>query len=590
VSEDQDFLKELQKEFLDELQFLLEACEESYLKIENPDVRVEELAKIFRLAHSIKGAGAAVGFTDLAGFAHVVEDCLAILRATPELVDTATISILLKSGDAIKSRIELLRSDNPAPWDIDPLKAEVKAFTALLEQRKSELSGEEVSAPPAPPAPSGAVVSNATASNVSARTAEDVPAPVPKPEEAHAPAAKVESYAIKVDSGRVESILNIVGELVVIKSQIINESFKTPGNTRLNTVVSLLDKTIRELQDRTLGMRMTPLKSLFLKTQRVARDLSVRLKKPIDFVLVGEDIEIDRNMVEQLSDPLVHLIRNCIDHGIELPAARKEKGKSEKGLITLSAQQLGGRVVIRISDDGNGINRDRIVKKAKEVGLLPETADVATMPDAAVFDLLFAPGFSTAEKVTDISGRGVGMNVVKENLEALKGRIDVESTFGKGSTFKISVPLTTSITDGMLISVDGQVYILPMDGIRELVDLREAGLVKVHSGDQLLSVRGRFFPLVKLNRKLRSLYHEIDAKPVDQKGNKDMVVLYEHEKGMVALEVDAVLGQTQVVMKPLGNGVKEGEGVAGAAILGDGKVALLLDVNTMIPDLSSLAA
>ncbi len=580
MSEDQDFLRELQKEFLDELQFLLEACEESYLKIENPDVRVEELAKIFRLAHSIKGAGAAVGFSDLAAFAHVVEDCLAILRSHPQLVDTATISILLKCGDAIKNRIDDLRGENPPAWDVEDLKAEVVAFNQALEKRKADLAAHPED--DGPPTPSTSLAEGANIPSVLGIQATVEEPPVPKEPDHHS-SHRLESSTIKVDASRVESLLNIVGELVVLKSQILNEAFKQTGNSRLNTVVTLLDKAIRELQDRTLGMRMTPLKSLFLKTQRVARDLSVRLKKPIDMVLEGEDIEIDRTMVEQLSDPLVHLVRNCIDHGIETPEKRRQKGKKDRGLITLSAQQVGGRVVIRITDDGAGIDRDRVAAKAKQTGLLGPEVDAAALPDAKIFELLFAPGFSTAEKVTDISGRGVGMNVVKENLEALKGRIDVESTFGQGSSFRISVPLTTAITDGMLVSVDGHIYILPMDGIRELVDLKDSGLVKMHSGEQVLNIRGKFFPLFRLADRLRSTYH---GRPsgVAHDATKDMVVLYQHETGQVALEVDAVLGQTQVVMKPLGQSIRDSEGIAGAAILGNGKVALLLDVDGMVAD------
>ncbi len=565
MSEDQDFLRELQKEFLDELQFLLEACEESYLKIEQPENRADELAKIFRLAHSIKGAGAAVGFNDLSEFAHTLEDCLVILRSRPELVDTETISILLKSGDAIKKRIEDLRQIPPPAWDISILKAELKAFTQQLDLRRQSLSGDS--------------------SEESALPPEFIPIPLdepPVPRGETEPIQKVESYTVKVDSNRVDTLLNLVGELVVLKSQILNESHKVAGSKRLNTVVGLLDKTIRELQDKTLGMRMTPLKSLFLKTQRIARDLSVRLRKPIDVVLEGEDIEIDRTMVEQISDPLMHLVRNCVDHGIESPEKRQAAGKPERGLIKITAQQVGGRVLLRIGDDGGGIPRDRVIQKAITMKLLDASADIDALSDATIFDLLFMPGFSTAEKVTDISGRGVGMNVVRENLEHLKGRIEVESTLGKGTAFKLSIPLTTSITDGMLISVEGQTYILPIDGIRELVNLGDGKVVRMHSGDQLLNMRGKFYPFLHLADFLRSSYHTPNPGEAPKRTPKDMVVLYEVETGIVALEVNAVIGQTQVVMKPLAQGVRDREGIAGAAILGDGKVALLLDVNGIV--------
>lgn len=567
MSEDSDFLRELQTEFLDELQFLLEACEESYMKIENPDVRVEELAKIFRLAHSIKGAGSTAGFNDLASFAHVMEDCLVVLRANPELVDSATITLLLKCGDAIKDRAHDLRAENPVPWDISELKKETAEFTLILRERQSRPSV----VPPPLTFPRDVV--------------EEVVVPTPstQDEPLSAVTSKPESTTIKVDSARVETLLNIVGELVVIKSQILNEVLHLKNEPRLNSVVALLDKTIRELQGRTLSMRMTPLKSLFLKMQRVARDLSLRLGKPLEIVLSGEEIEIDRTMVESLSDPLLHLVRNCLDHGLEVPERRREKGKPEKGRLTLSAQQAGDRVVLHIADDGAGIHRERVIKKAVEAGLVDPKVDPSKLSDGEVFEFLFAPGFSTAEKVTDISGRGVGMNVVKEALNALRGRIEVSSEFGKGAAFKIAVPLTTAITDGMLVSVEGRTYILPMHGIRELVDAGASQHVLLQSGQRLLKVRDTLFPICPLAAQLRNAYKAfpMEAGETAAKG-KEMAIVYEHETGCVALEVDAVLGQAQVVTKPLRGRAQQSDGIGGAAILGDGKVALLLDIDGLI--------
>jgi two-component system chemotaxis sensor kinase CheA len=564
VSEESDFLRELQKEFLDELQFLLEACEESYMKIESPDVRVEELAKIFRLAHSIKGAGASVGFNDLASFAHVVEDCLVVLRANPELVDSSTITLLLKCGDAIKDRIHELRADVPVAWDISELKKETADYTLVLKERQSNPS---VVPPPL---------------IFPRNLAEETPVILPVPQDEplhHAP--RVESTTIKVDSGRVENILNIVGELVVIKSQILNELQHVRGEPRLASVVSLLDKTVRELQSRTLGMRMTPLKSLFLKLQRVARDLSVRLGKPVEVVLSGEEIEIDRIMVESLSDPLMHLVRNCMDHGLESPEKRREKGKVEKGKLVLAARQVGDRVVLRIGDDGAGIHRERVIQKAIEAGLVGEHEDPNNLTDSEVFEFLFAPGFSTADKVTELSGRGVGMNVVKEALTALKGRIEVDSELGKGTSFKISVPTTTAITDGMLVSVEGRTYILPMHGIRELVDVESDAIVQMQSGQRLLKVRDTLVPVCPLAEQLKNAYDRFPTQAAGPVTGHEMAIVYEVENGTVALEVDAVLGQAQVVTKPLRGRAQQCEGIGGAAILGDGKVALLLDIASL---------
>jgi two-component system chemotaxis sensor kinase CheA len=595
MSDDSDFMAELQRDFLDEVTFLLEQCEESYLKLDQPACRVEELGRIFRLAHSMKGAGSAVGFLDLAGFAHKVEDCLSLLRAHPELVDIEIISILLRAGDAFKQRIDMLKRKDPTPWDIEALQAEVKALTASIEERAGLAPVPSVGVAAPAPLPSAEEIAAALASfdvpppavavkdefwgdlpSMAAKAEKVAPAALPAsaaPTVSAAPTASV-STSIKIDTDRVESVLNLVGELVVIKSQLMTQCGDYASDLKLGTIVSLMDKTIRELQEKTLSMRMTPLKSLFLKTQRIIRDLSLKLDKPIEFKMSGEDTEIDRTMVELLSDPLMHIARNSLDHGIEKSELRKSRGKVEKGSIHLSAQQTGGRVVVKITDDGGGMNRDRILAKAVEKGLIPPSQDPASITDKQVFQFIFAPGFSTAEKVTDVSGRGVGMDVVKTNIERLKGTIEIESREGSGSCLTISIPLTTSITDGMIVQVGEQPYIVPMDSIMELVDLSPSTLVEMHSGQKVVNHRGSILPLVDL-RRLLSREPEVDA--ATESGEGKMVVLVETGRQIIALRVAQVLGQTQVVLKPLGESFKQVQGVAGAAILGDGKVGLVLD-------------
>ena len=312
MDDDSSFDEEIKREFLDEVTGLLEECEESYLKLEDPSCRVEELGKIFRVVHSMKGAGSSVGFSDLASFAHVVEDCLSLLRNRPDFVDSAVISILLKSCDEFKKRIAMLKAKDNSPWLIDEFKAEVKEFTDRLS--RNNISTSESSQP----------VSMWDELN-------DYTQQEHKTQNTQNTQSAIQSAgSIKVDAERIESVLNIAGELLVLKSQLENHCKVYSGDGRLKYLLSLVDKSISEMHDRTLRMRMMPLKSLFLKTQRVIRDLSVKLGKPVDFQMSGETTQIDRTMVDILSDPLMHIARNSLDHGIETSEARKGRGKSEK--------------------------------------------------------------------------------------------------------------------------------------------------------------------------------------------------------------------------------------------------------------------
>ncbi len=583
-------MAELQGDFLAEVTFLLEQCEESYLQLENPEVRGEELGKIFRMAHSMKGTGAAVGFTDLAQFAHQVEDCLTVLRNDPSLVTTEVVTLLLRCGDAFRTRIEQLKRKDAAPWDIGALEAEVQAMLAKLQSPESgpvapsivtEAQALAVAAPDPEIHPESvlndaaweALAASAQASvehqaSVATSSSQGPVGPsgsvqAPSTTDARA-AASSKREVLKIDSERVESVLNLVGELVVLKSQLINRC--AGAETGLGQLVSLIDKTVRELQDKTLSMRVTPLKSLFLKTQRVVRDLSVKLEKPIEFVMEGEETEIDRGMVDALADPLMHLARNSLDHGVESAQGRAAAGKSAKGMIYLRAGQRGGRILIELSDDGKGLQRERIVAKAVEKGIVSEDA-AREMTDRQVFSLIFAPGFSTAEQVTDVSGRGVGMDVVKTQVEKLKGNIELESVPGVGTVVRLSLPMTTSILDGMLVRLGDEPFILPMESIRELVDLDESQLVEVMSGRSAWRHRDKLYPVVDMQDGFRS----------GRNGRPKLMAIVDSGGREVALLLSGVAGQSQVVLKSLDDRLRACRGVSGAAILGDGKVALVLD-------------
>ncbi|MEK6772796.1 MAG: chemotaxis protein CheA [Bdellovibrionota bacterium] len=574
-----DFFEEFQKEFLDEASYLLELCEESYLNLERPENRRDELSKIFRLAHSIKATGAAVGFLDISRFTHSIEDCVTILRANPDLVNSEIISLFLRIGDALKYRIKMLKEKSTEAWDVTELENEIKAIAAELAQDHTQTQIH--------PVKSNQVTQVLHPVNGSSPI---MPKPsegkeLPKEKKPNGQNTKSQQTSVKVDTERIDSVLDMVGELVVLKSQLKNEANGSHSTPKMNDLVSLLDKSIRELQDKALGMRMTPLKTLFLKTQRVVRDLSVKLNKPMEFVMTGEETELDRNMVELLGDPLMHIVRNALDHGIEPVDKRKTLGKSEKGTLTLQAQQVGGRVIVKVIDDGGGISRENIIKKAKEVGLTSGGKTPDAMSEQEVLQLIFAPGFSTATCVSDVSGRGVGLDVVKTNIDQLKGNIEIKTEMGKGTSFIISVPLTTSISDGMQVTCEGQAFILPLDRIRELMDIKNETTTKLDEGQEVLNIRGKILPVLNLAKSLKKILDYTRTSQEKQNNNSEIsntiVVVESSTNGLVAIRVQAVVGQVQVVLKPLGEYFLACKEVAGAAILGDGKVALVLDIDNL---------
>ena len=617
IDDQGDFIIQLRKEFLDEVSFLLEQCEESYLKLENPTLRTEELTNIFRLAHSIKGSGTVVGYDDLAEFAHVVEDCLTLLRDLPERVTPEITSLLLKAGDAFKTRVEMLKKNSPDAWNIADLKVQIVATTqALKGVKQSEVptpaltvqTPQEVQSPTATPTvqphqPTLTLVTPPAAiSSMHAAPAKQDPTEHHEHPEHHDTHAHENSHSkssqgvsVKVDSVRIDAVLDLVGELVVIKSQLLQERSRVAHlSIRENEVLALLDKTVRDLQDKTLSMRMTSLKPLFLKVQRTVRDLAIKLNKPIEFTMSGEDIEIDRTMIELLNDPLIHIVRNALDHGIEKGAQRKLLGKTEKGFISMTAKHAGGRIVVEIKDDGSGIDREKVLAKAINNKIISETQ--RNLTNQQVYDLIFAPGFSTADAVTDISGRGVGLDVVKSNIQKLKGTIEIDTEMGKGSIFRLSLPLTTAITEGIVVIINQIRYVIPMDSIRELLRIEAGSVTNVRGEEECLSVRGRILPLVKMNLLMKingisnTILEAMNLKASQVTATKseitetrtDMVVVIDHLGYNIALTIDAVLGQNQVVVKPLGQNINTTNGVAGAAIMGDGKIALVLDLDGLV--------
>lgn len=403
------------------------------------------------------------------------------------------------------------------------------------------------------------------------------------------PNAKANSV-IKVDTGRVDSVLDAVGELVVLKNQLVHDDAVTSGlNLRLEGIVDQLDKAVRELYEKTLSIRMTPLRSLFLKIQRIVRDVSLSLDKPVDLQLIGDETEVDRTVFELLGDPLVHLVRNSMDHGVEPAPLRKERSKSATAKVIVSAKQSGGNVIIEISDDGGGINREKVLNKAIERGFVPAGVDPATIPDEQVFQYILQPGFSTADKISDLSGRGVGLDVVKSNLEKINGKISITSKWGVGTTFRMTIPLSTAITDGIIVGLGGSRFILPIHNIREIVRVQPKDYTEVTGSGKIANVRGALIPVLDMTNTLGNLQSLTSSDEswvkrgdsLSSRREESMLVIVETARGEMALPVDDVLGQAQVVVKPIVTGLDIPE-VAGAAILGDGKTVLILEPSALV--------
>jgi len=385
--------------------------------------------------------------------------------------------------------------------------------------------------------------------------------------------AHVESTTIRVAVNKVDQLINLVGELVITQAMLAQNSrdLDTAVYQQLLAGLADLDRNTRDLQESVMSIRMIPMSIVFSRFPRMLRDLANKLGKKVDLVTLGEATELDKGLVEKITDPLTHLVRNSGDHGIEMPAERLAKGKPEHGTITLSASHQGGSIVIEVKDDGRGLSREKILRKARERGM-----DVSDqMPDAEVWQLIFAPGFSTADVVTDVSGRGVGLDVVKKNIAALNGSVEVDSSEGYGMRVAVRLPLTLAIMDGMSVGVGDEVYILPLSSVVESFQVNNDDVNTVAQGSRLVKVRDEYMPVIAMEK-----IFQIPRDSSEKSSN--IMVVVESDGSRIALLVDELLGQHQVVVKNLESNYRKVPNVSGATILGDGKVALILDTSSMV--------
>ncbi len=712
-----DEFAQFQEAFFEEAAEHLAIVEEGLLALEQHPQDLELLAKIFRSAHSIKGASGMFGFNAVTQFTHKMETLLDLLRTGEKAVSPPIADLLLKSTDCLKTLIEAVKSGvavddevvqrlttelatasgaqspavpqkqsvapptqsdsqersylikwTPPEWlfqrgldplqvlkelnglgdlssvtldmsripdlsEIDPEKCYLSwelqlltgkdqktiesAFEFVREDSKLVIEAQTIASSECQAAsqnpqretrnqqpetvegglkPLGAilvesgVVSPAVleqALSQQKRVGEilvEQKAVTPhqleqalntqRQQEAASHTKKTDTTSIRVDTAKIDKLINLVGELVITQSMLsdLGSRFEIKQLPVLLERVAQLERNTREIQERVMGIRMLPIGTAFSRFPRLVRDLSTKAGKRIQLVLSGEETELDKTVIESIGDPLTHLVRNSADHGLEPPEERLDNNKSEVGTIRLNAFHEGGNICITVEDDGRGLNRDKIVAKAVKQGLIGENEKLS---DDQIWPLIFRPGFSTAEKVTDVSGRGVGMDVVKRNIEALGGTVSIKTVTGKGTTFTLKLPLTLAIIEGMTVRVGKETYIVPLLSILESIQPKAGTIKTVVGKGELINVRGTYLPMIRM-------YEVFVLEPEYTNPMKSILLILETEGERVAVMVDEILGQQQVVIKSMEQNFRKVEGIAGATILGDGTVGFILDVRGLL--------
>ena len=597
---------ELFREFLNDAQEHLDNIEQGVLVLETTPSDEETINTIFRAFHTFKGNAGFLDLVPMSELAHTLESLLGLARDGTIVVDKPIIDIILEGRDVLnqfvveinnritgdiseepiivptenlRDRVKVMLDNPPSPGS-EPEKPAAQGADPELET--FELSEEDF---PLEDETNADSPDSETKKEPSASAEEEPVNPVetskasePKPQKPAAPAvsnsmAAPQTTAIKVATTKLDSLVDLVGEFVIAQSVVMQDIHSSMiGNNKFLKNLTQLNRISRELQHVAMSMRMVPIRSTFQKMTRLVRDVADRQNKEVKLLLDGQDTEIDRTVVEKISDPLIHMIRNAVDHGIETKEDRVANGKPEYGTILLRAFHQSGNIVIEITDDGAGLCRERIFKKAVEKGVVSPNAQLS---DSEVFNLIFEPGFSTAAQVTDISGRGVGMDVVRRNIHEMRGKIRISSVEGHGSTFTIFLPLTLAIIEGLIIKVGSQRFVVPVSSVRESFRITPDMLTSTLGKGEVLNVRNQLIPLLRLSH-----YLTIDDATEDI--NNGIVIHLESEHQSRCLLVDALVGKQEVVIKNLGDVYDNDPAIAGGTILGDGQVVLILDPSALV--------
>ncbi len=566
----EDFERELKVGFLEEAETAVQDVEQCFLALEKNSGDMDNLNKIFRLAHNLKGSSKAVGFDDFGAFTHKFESFIlrvknGELKATPQVV-----SLLLKSNDHVMVMIRGLKENLDAKFDSEAL---IKAMDYYQETGGNSSAEERTSAVPA----AQEIGSTSPDLKVVAEAIE-TPPPVhvevqyeaPKKKETKPTKSANVDESIRVSLSKIEKLINFVGEMVILQA-VMREQANSTESMLLKKTIHQLGKVGKEIQDISMSLRMVPVKPTFQKMQRIVRDTSTALNKEVEIELIGEDTELDKTVLEMINDPLVHLIRNSIDHGIENAELRQQRGKELVGHVTLSAEQQAGKLVLEVSDDGGGLDAEKLKSIAIKKGILnPSTV----LNEKEAWNLIFAPGFSTKDQVTDVSGRGVGMDVVKTNINDLGGEIQIDSVLGKGTTFRILLPLSMSIIDAMVITYSDHRFVLPLSHVFETLRPEPQQIQDNVSLGQTLLLRGEALPVVRLG--------DFFAVKNSNLASDMIAMVIKSTTNPFAILVDDIIGQFQVVLKPLSPELEGVKGITGTTILGDGRPALIIEPSELV--------
>ncbi len=586
LPEDTD--SELMGEFITESNEAIDSAEASLLDLETSPDDMEAVNTVFRSFHTIKGTSAFLGLDIISHLAHLAENLLSRIREKEIVCAGGYADLALRSVDLLKELLQGVQDSLGGQETAVP--ASYHSLAALLKAPEAHGISDESSDAEPLPARLGDILVNqgkVERDEVEAVAASKGEVPLGQAlvksstarvsDVAHALRSQKRSASpessVRVRTEKLDRLIDMVGELVIAHSMVAQDEIVLDrSNFDTARKVNHAGKIVRELQDLCMSLRMIPMRGVFQKMARLVRDLSRKVGKQVEFTTEGEETEIDRNMVDIIGDPLVHMVRNAVDHGVEMPQERQAAGKSATGKVRLHAYHAGGSVIVELTDDGKGLNREQIAAKAVANGLI-ESAD--GLSDREVFELIFAPGFSTAQEITDVSGRGVGMDVVRRSIESLRGRVQISSKYGQGSTFTIVLPLTLAITDGMLVRVGAERFIVPTVNIFMSFCPEPDSLSTVTGRGEMVLLRDELMPIHRLHR-----LFEIEG-AVHQPTQGILVVVGDGDRRCAVL-VDELLGQQQVVAKSLGGGLGQVQGVSGAAILGDGKVGLILDTNGLV--------
>ena len=575
-------------DFIAEATEHLDSIEVNILRLEEDNRNREHINSIFRPFHTIKGVAGFLNLMSINRLAHHTENLLDGARNGKLEITEPVIDLILDVVDVLKSMIRNLGTvlergpDAYEPLDICP----------LLEQIRAVQEGDTEPVPEVAATVGELLVEQGIATEKDIQDALEIQhKETPKEKlgeilvkQKKAPAKDVAKVlrqqknrkrkldvAIKVDLTKLDNMVDLVGELVIVQSLVQQNPYVLSlTDQKLQRDIAQLSRITSALQMNAMSLRMVPISQTFHKMNRLVRDVAKKSGKQVKLKMSGEDTEIDRNMVEAIYDPLVHMIRNAVDHGIELPEDRKKSGKEVTGSIRLRAFQKGGSIIIEIEDDGKGLNREKILEKARSRELIREE-DIAAMTDNQIDNLIFLPGFSTANRITDVSGRGVGMDVVRRAIEKLRGKVEIHSTPGKGSVFTMNLPLTLAIIDGIIVRIGPERYIIPTIAVKETLRPGKQDYHTIHGQGQMIKVRQELLPLVRL-------YELFGITPETTEPAEALMVIVENEGRQRCLMVDDLIGKQEVVIKNLGRYLASINGIAGGTILGDGQVGLIIDI------------